>query len=416
MFNDIFLDESSILFEVLHDDFVGSLDVESFISGHFLCEDAVFIERHGRVVGSDDLFLHAHFVIVLTEAGRTVDDACSVGVGDKGGSLNTETAVFGAVCKEVEKRNVFDAREVGALYFLQDFIFFLPEEVLQSALSQDENFIPFGVAHFDVGEFRVDGQSQVGGQRPWGRGPCDEFDGGIGAEGEGDVNGRVIDLFVVLLHLKVGEDCAAGVGVGHNAAAAIYESTVEELFEDVPHRLHKREVHCFVVVAEIDPSTEAVDHVLPQSRIAHDDVAAFLIVFSDSHGQHLLSVGDPQLFVDLVLDRQTVAVPSEATRDEVSRLRGIAADHVFDGACRNVTVVRSARGEGRSVVKGVRRKVLRLFELHLKRINTFPILQRRFLLLREVHTLRRYLNENVLARNSVLLNINYDIMSKELLK
>lgn len=97
------------------------------------------------------------------------------------------------------------------------------------------------------------------------------------------MDGGIIDLFVVLLDLKVGEDSVAGVGVGHNSAASVDESSVEEHFEDVPHRFHKIQVHRFVVVDEVDPSSEAVDDVFPFSRVPHYDASAGLVVFVDPH-------------------------------------------------------------------------------------------------------------------------------------
>ena len=200
---------------------------------------------------------------------------------------------------------------------------------------------------------------------------------------------RVIDLFVVLLHFEVGEDSVAGVGVRHDSATTVNESSVEEHFEDVPNRLHEIQVHSFVVVFEVDPSAEAVDDVLPLSGVAHDDALAGGVVFVDAHLQHLFLVVDLQLFVDFVLHGEAVAVPSESPLNVVSRLRSVSADHVFDGARCDVAVVGHSRGERRAIVESVGRKMLRAFELLLEGIDGVPIFESLLFFFGEVDSLGR---------------------------
>ena len=219
------------------------------------------------------------------------------------------------------------------------------------------------------------------------------------------MDGGVGDLLVVLLHLEVGEDGVAGVGVGHDASAAVDESPLEEHLEDVPHRLHESEVHGLVVVPEVDPPAEAVDDGLPLAGVPHDDVPALLVVLLDAHLEHLLLVGDLQLLVDLVLDGEAVAVPPEPALDVVPSLGGPAADHVLNGSRCDVAVVGSPGCEGRPIVESVRFEAFRLFELLLEGVDFGPILERGFLLFREVKPLRSYFTYILLALNSVLLNI-----------
>ena len=149
------LDESSILFEVFHDEFVSGLNVETFISWHLFREDAVLIERYGRIVRSNDLLLHTQFVILFTKSRGAVDNARSVGVCDEGSSLHTEATVFLAVSEKVKERNVLRARKVCALHLFKHLVLLLSEEVFQSALGKDEDFIAFCVPDLYVSEFGV---------------------------------------------------------------------------------------------------------------------------------------------------------------------------------------------------------------------------------------------------------------------
>ncbi len=157
----------------------------------------------------------------------------------------------------------------------------------------------------------------------------------------------------------------------------------------MPNRLHEIQVHGFVVVFEVDPSAEAVDDVLPLSGVSHNDAPAGGVVFVDAHLQHLFLVVDLQLFVDFVLHGEAVAVPSEPSLNVVPRLRSVSADHVFDGACCDVAIVRHSRGERRAVVESVGRKMLRGFELLLEGVNGVPIFESLLFFLGKVDSLGR---------------------------
>ena len=332
-------------------------------------------------------------------------NSSTVGVSDESRSLDPETAVLLAVGEEVEDGYVLDSGEVAALHLLEHLELLLAEVVLESALREDEHLVALQVLHLHVDEVGVDSQSQVGGEGPGSGGPGEELDVGVGLEGERDVDGGVGDLLVVLLHLEVGEDGVAGVGVGHDASAAVDESLLKEHLEDVPHGLHEAEVHGLVVIPEVDPPAEAVDDGLPLSGVPHDDVPALLVVLLDPHFEHLLLVGDLEFLVDLVLDGEAVTVPPEPALDVVTSLGGPAADHVLDGSCCDVAVMGSSGCEGRSIVECVRLEAFGLFELLFEGINFGPILKCGFFLFREVESLRSYFTYILLALNSVLLRL-----------
>ncbi len=166
-------------------------------------------------------------------------DSCTIRVSHKAGSLHSETTVFFPVEEEVKEGNVFNAGEVASFELFNDFEFVFSKEVLQSALSQNVSLLPFQVLHFHINEVGVHCEGEIGGQSPRRGCPSKELHSWVVFEGESDVDRRIIDLFVVLLHFEVGEDSVACIRVRHDSASSVNESTVEEHFEDVPNRLHE---------------------------------------------------------------------------------------------------------------------------------------------------------------------------------
>lgn len=81
-----------------------------------------------------------------------------------------------------------------------------------------------------------------------------------------------------------------------------------------------------------------------------------------------------------------MTVPSETTRDEVTSLRGIATDDVFDGASSDMAIVRSACGEGRSIVEGVGWKIGSFCKLLFEGVDISPILKYKFFFFGEVES------------------------------
>lgn len=102
-------------------------------------------------------------------------------------------------------------------------------------------------------------------------------------------------------------------------------------------------------------------------------------------------MSDLQLFVDFVLHRESVAVPAKSPFNVVSGLGGVPADHVFNGSCCDVTIVGGSGGERRTVIKGIRRKVLGLLELLLEGVDLLPIVEDSFFFLREGYLFRGYM-------------------------
>jgi hypothetical protein len=88
--------------------------------------------------------------------------------------------------------------------------------------------------------------------------------------------------------------------------------------------------HGFVVIIEVDPAAKSADDVAPSGGIAHDDLAAFVVVFLNAELHVFLRREEVQLFVDLVFDRQAVTVPAEASFDVESVLAGITSADILE--------------------------------------------------------------------------------------
>lgn len=101
-------------------------------------------------------------------------------------------------------------------------------------------------------------------------------------------------------------------------------------------------------------------------------------------------MSDLQLFVDFVLNRETVTVPAKPPFYVVSGLRGVSADQVFDCTCCDVAIVGGSSGKRRAVVKGIRRIVFGLLELLLEGVDLLPIVEDSFFFLREGYLFRSY--------------------------
>ena len=109
---------------------------------------------------------------------------------------------------------------------------------------------------------------------------------------------------------------------------------------------------------------------------------------SPTHSASRISYRNAELLVDLKLDREAVAIPSEPPLDVEPLLVPVAGHNVLDGARQQVTVVRQTRRERRAVVERVPRAAFALLQRRLKGVNLLPELERLLLLLREGDALR----------------------------
>ena len=152
-----------------------------------------------------------------------------------------------------------------------------------------------------------------------------------------------------------------------------------DLLEDVPGRLHEFRVHSLVIVVEVDPSAEPTDDVSPLLGVSHNDASALIIVGLETNLVIVVLSLDSELLIDLVLNGEAVTVPPESSLDVSSVLRPVSGDSVLNGSNHNVSVVREACSEGRTVIEGVWRTVLREFSLLLEGFDVLPVLENLFL-------------------------------------
>ncbi len=136
-------------------------------------------------------------------------------------------------------------------------------------------------------------------------------------------NGRIVDILVRQVGLKVGQRRVARRGEGHDLEAAIHQILAPQLAEHppaqqantlsninntckeekqtindtglvccffAPDRLHERRVHGFVMVLHVDPATQSAHNLLPLARVLHHNRAARLIVLCDTKLEHICEI------------------------------------------------------------------------------------------------------------------------------
>ena len=184
----------------------------------------------------------------------------------------------------------------------------------------------------------------------------------------------VINFLVILLNFEVWKYSVALIWVGHDLSASIDIVFIEELFENIPNWLHEVEIHGFIVVFEINPSSKSVYDVLPFLWIFHYDWSAFFIILLDSHIFDLFLVCDVEDFINLILYGKSVAIPSESSWNEMTGLGSVTANNVFDCTSSDVSIMRSTSCKWWSIIESVGREVFGFLELEFEGINFFPIL------------------------------------------
>lgn len=172
------LNNSSSVFNVLYDDFVGIFDIDSFENWTFFGEFSVFINRHWWVIGVDNSLGNTDFIIFLTETWSTMDDTGTWVISNEISCNDLEATVFLSISKELEHRKIFLSFQILSFELFKNFIslFIFSVESLGSAFCQNENLVSLVILDLDVIHVTLDRQSQVWRQGPWGCGPNHEFD------------------------------------------------------------------------------------------------------------------------------------------------------------------------------------------------------------------------------------------------
>src|SRR5690242_19062118 len=92
----------------------------------------------------------------------------------------------------------------------------------------------------------------------------------------------------------------------------------------------------------VEPVSNSLAESLPLFAIPENALATEPIELRDAEGFDLLLAADPQLLLDLDLDRQPVSVPARLSLDAHSLHRAIAAEEVFHRPRKNVMNAGSA--------------------------------------------------------------------------
>lgn len=142
-----------------------------------------------------------------------------------------------------------------------------------------------------------------------------------------------------------------------------------------------------VIILEINPTPQARHNLLPLLAISHHNLAALVVVDIDAHVQHIFPAVYVELLVDLVFDRQAMAIPPEPPRHMVAIGSLEAGDDVLDGTGEDMAIVGEASGEGRPIVEDVLGPALGELQLRVERIYLTPSLQDLLFLLRKVEIL-----------------------------
>ena len=280
--------------------------------------------------------------VVLSVGGCAVHDAGAVLDGHEVGRPHpADWSVGGEV---VEQARVAHSFEVGALHPLLDGVFGVAQHRLDQGLGEDQGLavmrlrIASGTgANEGVVDLGMHREGEVRRQCPGGGGPDQERRLLLALDRETDVDGRVLDLLVPERDLVRGKRGTDARIVGHDLVTLVDEALVPDLTQEPPHRLDVRVVEGVVGVAHVHPEAHALGHPLPVADVAHHRLPASPGEFR--HPDLTLDLGlveDPQLLLDLVLDRQAVGVPSGLAGAVVALHVLEAGEDVLEGAGKDV--------------------------------------------------------------------------------
>ena len=136
------------------------------------------------------------------------------------------------------------------------------------------------------------------------------------------------------------------------AIVAVDVALVVTCLERPHNTFHEGCVHGLVRAVVIYPTRHLINVFLPSVVIIGYHLKALLIelvntkLFFD-----LVLVGDTKECLNLVLDRETVAVPTPNSGNLVSTHSPISRDHILDKGYEYCSVVRLSCGERRSVIE-----------------------------------------------------------------
>ena len=344
--------------QVVLDLFVAVLDPAAAVALEPLHERAIRFhcaeERHVRARGKR---APMRVEVVLAEGGGDVNDAGAgverheVGCDDAPDHV-LEAARLGR--EEVERRAVCLADEVRPLELALDLeLAELLRQPVEQPAGEDESLAVLGACDHVV-EVRPHGGVHVRRERPRGRRPHEQREVLLPDEREGDVDARVVDGLVPLPDLPGAERRPSLSPPPDDLVSLIEQPLLEEPRQRPPDALDVRAVVGDVRLVQIHPEGDALGQLLPLARVPEDGVDALLDERLDPVGLDRGLAVDPELFLDLDLDREPVRVPARLAGDAVAPHRLVAGEQVLDDARQHMPVVGQAVGGGRSLVEDER--------------------------------------------------------------
>ena len=358
VFDDVPVVEGARVLEVGHDVRVGVLDELPGEILHLFREDPVHADRADERL---DAVRAQHPVVVLAEGRGLVHEAGALVRGDVTVRHHDERPLLRSVAEVGEERFVGTPDEVRALHLVQHFQGMSLRVGGHALPGHVEDPAAVRVPYPGVVDVRADADGEVRRQRPRRGGPGGQVSVFV-RQLERHRDRRVLHVPVVHVGFEVRQRRLERHRHRHHLEALVDEPLVPELFQDPPDRLHVPGVHGLVVVVEVDPASDAAHDRAPLVDITLDDLAALGVVAGDAQLLHGMLRGHAELLVDLVLDREAVAVPAEAPQHVAPAHGPVARHDVLDDRRQQVAVMRQPRRERRAVVEDVRLLVLRGLE------------------------------------------------------
>mmetsp|Transcript_34929 Transcript_34929/g.100596 ORF Transcript_34929/g.100596 Transcript_34929/m.100596 type:complete len:261 (-) Transcript_34929:130-912(-) len=242
------------------------------------------------------------------------------------------------------------------------------------------------VQDLNIFKFWVYTQSEIRRKSPRCGRPSNERDVFLSHDREAHHNSRVVNILVVQTSLEVRKRSSTSSRVRHDLETLVNQIFLKKLRKHPPNTLHERGIHRLVVIFKVNPPPQSSDGRFPLFGVASDDSSARLVVFVDTHGKNLITMGDVELLINLILHGKTVAIPSSSAIHMLSCHCSISSHSILDGASKNVPIVRKTSGERRTIVEGV--LFVPSFQTQLilttKRIFLLPLLDDLFLSLGKV--------------------------------
>ena len=293
----------------------------------------------------------ADAAVILTERGRDVDDARTVGQGDIIVGDDAVALPAAEADRQVEQRLIFRADERAAVKPAED-LRILAQHGGDQRFRHDVDAVVRG-AHAHIRFVGVHAQRNVRGQRPRRGRPREDSDVRLVLQEEARDGGRLLHVLIALRDLMARERGAAARAVRDDLIALVEQALLVDGLERPPLGLDIVVVVGDVRVLHIRPVAHAVGHVLPLALVFPDGFFALLDERLDAVFLDLLLAVEPQQLFHLQLDRQAMRVPARLAQHIVALHRAVARDDVLDAAGEDMADMRLAVRRRRAVVERI---------------------------------------------------------------